>query len=216
MTTTPPDRVLSTLNADGSRRWIRPKLSDGAFWKKRRIVAYALMVVFFIIPYLKLHGKPLVLLDLPRREFIILGTTFLPTDTLLFMLLFVTVGITIFLLTALFGRVWCGWGCPQTVYLEFLFRPIERWIEGGRTGTLALDRATGLKPRRWLKYAVFFALALFLAHTFLAYFVGIDQLVHWVKSPPAEHPTAFLVMAGTTAAIMFDFTYFREQTCLVA
>ena len=216
MATHAPNRVLSTLNADGSRRWLRPKLSEGGFWRMRRVVAYALMFVFFIIPYLKLHGKPLVLLDIPRRVFIILGTTFLPTDTLLFMMLFVTVGIGIFLLTALFGRVWCGWGCPQTVYMEFLFRPIERLLEGGRTGTLGLDRATGLKPRRLLKWAVYLLLALFLAHTFLAYFVGIDLLVHWVRSSPSEHPTAFFVMAGTTAAIMFDFTYFREQTCLVA
>ncbi len=214
--THPSDRVLATLNADGSRRWLRPNLSEGPFWRQRRVVAYLLMFVFFVIPYLRLHDKPLVLLDLPRREFTILGTTFLPTDTLLFMLLFVIAGISIFLATALFGRIWCGWGCPQTVYMEFLFRPLERWIEGGRTGSLALDRQTGLKPRRLLKYAVFFALALFLAHTFLAYFVGIERLALWVRSSPVEHPTAFLLMAGTTAAIMFNFTYFREQTCLVA
>src|SRR5574339_678847 len=95
---TAPGRVLSTLNVDGSRRWLLPTLSTGSFWHKRRIVAYALM-----------------LLDLPRRQFTIFGTTFLPADTLLFMLLFLTVAIGIFLLTALFGRVWCGWGCPQTV-----------------------------------------------------------------------------------------------------
>ncbi len=214
--THPSERVLATLNVDGSRRWLRPNLSEGSFWHQRRVVAYGLMLVFFIIPYLRLNDKPLILLDLPRREFTIFGTTFLPTDTLLFMLLFVIVGISIFLATALFGRVWCGWGCPQTVYLEFLFRPFERLIEGGRTGTLALDRQPGLKPRRVLKWVVYLLLALFLAHTFLAYFVGIEQLARWVRLSPAEHPTAFLLMAGTTAAIMFNFTYFREQTCLVA
>lgn len=210
------DRVLSTLNVDGSRRWLRPKLSEGSFWHKRRAVAYALMFLFFVIPYLRMNGHPVILLDLPKREFHLFGATFLPTDTLLFMLLFVSIGIGIFLLTALFGRVWCGWGCPQTVYMEFLFRPLERLIEGGRTGTLALDRQTGLKPRRLLKYGVFLLLSLFLAHTFLAYFVGIERLVQWVRLSPVEHPTAFFVMAATTAAIMFDFTYFREQTCLVA
>jgi len=210
------ERVLSTLNVDGSRRWIRPKLSEGHFWKWRRIVAYGLMFVFFIIPYLDFRGKPLILLDIPRREFTIFGTTFLPTDTLLFMLLFVSVGVAIFLLTALFGRVWCGWACPQTVYMEFLFRPIERLFEGGRTGSLSIDRAGGWSVRRVAKYGVYFLLALFLAHTFLAYFVGIDRLVEWVQLSPVEHPTAFIVMAGTTVAIFFDFTYFREQTCLVA
>jgi cytochrome c oxidase accessory protein FixG len=212
----PAERVLSTLNVDGSRRWIRPKLAPGSFWRRRRIVAYALMFVFFIIPYLKVGGKPLVLLDLPRREFTLLGTTFLSTDTLLFMLLFLSILIGIFLLTALLGRVWCGWGCPQTVYMEFLFRPVERWLERGRSGTLALDREVLPRPRRLLKWTVYLALSLFLAHTFLAYFVGIDRLVEWVQLSPVQHPTAFLTMASTTAAIMFDFTYFREQTCLVA
>ncbi|HSB56046.1 MAG TPA: cytochrome c oxidase accessory protein CcoG, partial [Gemmatimonadales bacterium] len=211
-----PHRVLSTLNEDGSRRWIRPKPAGGKFLVRRRAVAYGLMFVFFIIPYLRLGGKPLVLLDLPHRRFIILGTTFLPTDTLLFMLLFVSVAIAIFLLTALFGRVWCGWACPQTVYMEFLFRPLERLLEGGRSGTLRIDAGKGPSARRFAKYAVYLVLALFLAHTFLAYFVGVDALAQWVRRSPVEHPTSFLVMAGTTALIFFDFTWFREQTCLVA
>lgn len=211
-----PHRVLSTLNEDGSRRWIRPKPAPGKFMSRRRVVAYVLMFVFFIIPYLRVHGKPLLLLDLPRRHFIIFGSTFLPTDTLLFMLLFVSVAIGIFLITALFGRAWCGWACPQTVYMEFLFRPLERLLEGGRTGTMRIDREGGISARRIVKYAVYLGLALFLAHTFLAYFVGIEQLSRWVRSSPIEHPTSFLVMAGTTALIFFDFTWFREQTCLVA
>lgn len=212
----PTGRVLATLNEDGSRRWLRPRLSTGAFWRKRRVVAYALMAVFFLIPYLRMHGKPLILLDVPHRQFTLFGYTFLPTDTLLFMLLMVSVAIAILLLTALFGRVWCGWTCPQTVYMEFLFRPIERFFEGGRSGSLALDKAGGLPLRRVAKNGVYLVLSLFLAHTFLAYFVGIDQLVVWVRQSPFQHPTSFLIMAGTTALIFFDFAYFREQTCLVA
>ncbi|MFI5246243.1 MAG: cytochrome c oxidase accessory protein CcoG, partial [Gemmatimonadales bacterium] len=186
---------------------------------RRRAVAYALMVIFFAIPYLRMNGMPLVLLDLPLRRFTILGATFFPTDTLLLMLLMLSILIGIFLMTALAGRVWCGWSCPQTVYMEFLFRPVERLFEGGRSGSLQLDRdhARGqLHPRRLAKYAVFLVLSLFLAHTFLAYFVGIDRLVMWVRRSPVEHPTSFLVMALTTAAIMADFAWFREQTCVVA
>ncbi|MDZ4674904.1 MAG: cytochrome c oxidase accessory protein CcoG [Gemmatimonadota bacterium] len=216
-TSRPPLQVLSTLNEDGSRRWLRPKLSPGGFWRWRRVVAYSLMVLFFAIPYLRLGGRPLVLLDVPRREFTLLGTTFLPTDTLLLMLLMVSIALGIFLLTALLGRVWCGWACPQTVYLEFLFRPIERWVEGGRSGSMGLDREQQqFHPRRLLKYGIYLVLSLFLAHTFLAYFVGIEQLVQWVRRSPLEHPTSFLVMAGTTAMIFADFAWFREQTCIVA
>jgi len=175
------------------------------------------MLVFFLLPHLRMGGKPLILLDIPRRQFTLFGTTFLPTDTLLLMLLAATIIITIFLLTALFGRVWCGWACPQTVYMEFLFRPIERLVEGGRSGSLALDKQRSyFHPRRLLKYAIYVVLALFLAHTFLAYFVGTEALAHWIRSSPAEHPTSFLVMAGTALAIFGDFAYFREQTCLVA
>ena len=182
-------RVLPTLNEDGSRRWIRPKPSRGGYWQARRAVAYVLMVVFILIPHIRMGGKPLILLDLPRRQFTLFGTTFLPTDTLLLM----------------------------TVYMEFLFRPIERWIEGGRSGSLALDRERQhFHPRRLLKYAIYVVLALILAHTFLAYFVGTEALAQWVRRSPAEHPTSFLVMAGTAVAVFGNFTYFREQTCLVA
>ncbi len=211
-----PERVLSTLNADGSRRWIRPRPSPGSWWTRRRALAYVLMFVFFVIPYLKMADKPLILLDLPRREFTLFGTTFLPTDTLLFMLLFVSMAILVFLITAIYGRVWCGWGCPQTVYMEYLFRPIEQALEGGFRGSLRMDKAGGLAPVRLLKHAIYLVLAMFLAHTFLAYFVGIDQLFRWVQSSPKEHPVAFMVMAGTTLAIFIDFSWFREQTCLVA
>ena len=213
----PTGRVLPTLNQDGSRNWIRPKPAGGAWWHKRRIVAYALMVVFFGIPHVRINGMPAILLDLPRRHFTILGTTFLPTDTLLLMLLLASAVVSIFLFSALFGRVWCGWACPQTVYMEFIFRPLERLLEGGRSGSLILDKTRArFHWRRLLKYAVYFVIALFLAHTFLAYFVGVDKLETWVRLSPYEHPTPFLVMAATTALIFYDFTYFREQTCLIA
>ncbi|MBC7562456.1 MAG: cytochrome c oxidase accessory protein CcoG [Gemmatimonadaceae bacterium] len=210
-------RVLPTLNEDGSRHWIRPRLSTGAWWTRRRVVGYSLIAFFIGLPHLRWMGKPLILLDVPRREFTLLGNTFLPTDTLILMLLLGSAVIAIFLFSALFGRVWCGWGCPQTVYMEFVFRPIERLLEGGRSGSLAMDKANGvMSPRRILKYLIYIPISLVLAHTFLAYFVGTDTLQQWVQLSPYEHPTPFLVMAVTTLLIFIDFGWFREQTCLIA
>jgi cytochrome c oxidase accessory protein FixG len=209
------ERVLSTLNRDGTRRWIRPKLSKGRFYRRRLITAWALIITFTLMPLLKLRGKPLMLFDVPGREFTLFGATFLPTDTFLLMLLLFSIFVGIFLVTAVLGRVWCGWACPQTVYMEFLYRPIERWIEGGRSRQIRLD-AQGPDGRRVLKLVVFFAISAFLANTFLAYFVGWDRLLGWMTKPPTEHPAAFALMFGTTLLMFFDFAWFREQTCIVA
>jgi len=209
------EQVLSTLNLDGSRRWIRPKLSKGRHYRRRLLTAWGLIITFTLIPILKLGGKPLILLDVPHREFTLFGTTFLPTDTFLLMLLLFSIFVGIFLMTAVFGRVWCGWACPQTVYMEFLYRPIENWIEGGRTRQMRLD-SQGPDGRRILKYIVFFVVSAFLGNTFLAYFVGWDQLLAWMTRPPTEHFGAFLLMLGTTVLMFTDFAWFREQTCIVA
>lgn len=207
-------RVLSTLNEDGSRRWIRPRVSSGRFLTRRRIVAYLLILLFTAIPYLKLNGKPLVLLDLTTRHFTLFGRTFLPTDTLLLALLFVGCFVTIFLLTALFGRVWCGWVCPQTVYMEFLFRPIERLFEGS-PGHAKKGPLAGKPFSKPLKMAVFLLISMYLAHTFLAYFVGVENLRHWITRSPLQHPTPFIVMLVVTGLMLFDFGFFREQVCII-
>ncbi|MCB9845213.1 MAG: cytochrome c oxidase accessory protein CcoG [Phycisphaeraceae bacterium] len=209
--TVPKERVLSTLNADGSRRWLRPWLSPGRFLTRRRVVGYGLIGLFAVLPHLRINGRPPILLDIAQREFTVGGMVFYPTDTLALALLIVTVFLTIFFLTALFGRVWCGWACPQTVYLELVYRPIERLLEG-RPGR----RAKAGAWRKPVKYGLFLLVSLFLAHTFLAYFVGTERLAAWIRRSPFEHPTSFLIMAATTGLMMFDFCFFREQTCVVA
>jgi cytochrome c oxidase accessory protein FixG len=209
------ERVLPTLNEDGSRRWIRPKLSRGPWLSRRLLVGWTLIAVFTLIPYVKIAGKPLVLLDLPQRRFTLFGATFLPTDSMFLMLLLVGVFVGIFLVTAVFGRVWCGWACPQTVYMELVYRPIERLLEGNRARQLRLDRE-GPDGRRIVKNVAFGLVSIFLAHTFLAYFVGVDALIRWVTEPPSQHGGAFLVASAVAALMYLDFGVMREQVCLVA
>ncbi len=210
-----PEHVLSTLERDGSRRWLRPKLSKGPWWHRRRAVAYLLMVIFVAIPYLRIAGKPFIQLNIVAREFTFFGHTFLPTDTLLLALGLLAAFITIVFITAITGRAWCGWACPQTVYIEYLFRPIDRLFEGtlGKGGQPKERMSVLNQLARLLIYVV---LCMFLAHTFLAYFVGTEQLAKWIRSSPFDHPVAFMVMATTTGLLTYDFYYFREQTCLIA
>ena len=212
---TPPEDVLSTLNADGSRRWLRPRLSSGRFLTARRISALALVALFVALPFVRVGGQPAVLLDVLRWRVTLLGKLFLPSDTILLAIFLVGFVVALFLLTAILGRAWCGWACPQTVYMEFLFRPIERFFEGKpkRHGAQARE-VSG--PRLVGKYATYIIASLLLANVFLSYFVGTASLRAWMTQSPAQHPMAFFVVALTTALIFFDFAWFREQTCIVA
>ncbi len=209
-----PERVLPTLNADGSRRQVRPKLYTGRYYRARFAVAWGLIALFVGIPFVKLGGKPLILLDVAAREFTLFGRTFLATDGVLLMFLMLSIFTGVIWMTALVGRAWCGWGCPQTVYMEYVFRPIERLFEGGRAAQLKLDE-DGPNLRRLLKYPAFAVLSVLVANVFLAYFVGVETLSRWVRQSPFEHPAPFLVMAVTAGLVMFDFAYFREQMCTV-
>lgn len=210
-----PERVLPTLNADGTRNRIRPRLYAGRLHRARRAVAWALMAVFVGLPFLRVHGQPAMLLDVVNRKFFLFGHVFLATDGVLLMLLLLSIFVAIVLVTALVGRAWCGWGCPQTVYMEFLFRPIERLMEGPREAQLRIDRS-GTSARRLAKNVVFLGLSFLLANVFLAYFVGTDTLRRWVLDAPTQHGGGFSVVLVTTGLVFFDFAYFREQMCTVA
>jgi cytochrome c oxidase accessory protein FixG len=179
----------------------------------RRWVGYALIAFFVALPLIPINGHPAVLLNVADREFHLFGATFLPTDTRFLALFMLSVFLTVFLFTSLLGRVWCGWGCPQTVYLEFVFRPIERlWLgvsgKGGRPKVNTAWRRAGM-------YLTYIALCFALAHVFLAYFVGWADLKHWMFQSPWEHPWPFVVMGIVTVAMFFDFAYWREQMCII-
>ncbi len=205
------EQVLSTLRADGTRRWLNPKPSPGRWLNRRRVVGYGLIALFVSLPHLRLAGKPPLLLDIVHREFTFFGVTLYPTDTYLFALLMLIVFLGLFFLTALFGRIWCGWACPQTVYMELVFRPIERFFHGAP----GKKKKTG-SWRTPAKMGVYALLAFVLAHTFLSYFVGTDALREWMTRSPLDHPLSFLLVAGVTGLMLFDFGFFREQMCIVA
>ena len=213
-----PEAVLTTLDKEGNRNWMYPTPSHGGFWKARAILGWFLIAFFVALPWIEIGGRPAILLDLGSREFTFFGLVLHPTDTILLMVFLLTVLLSIYLFTALFGRVWCGWGCPQTVYLEFVYRPIERLIEGKENRRKRRDQGPWTFDKVWrkgVKYFLFMVISVFLAHTFVAYFASWENLLTWMQQSPTEAPGYFIFMAFTSALVLFDFAYFREQMCTI-
>lgn len=213
-----PRERLATTDETGKRVYLYPASVKGYFKDRKRYVQGALLVIFLALPWIHVGGRQLLLLDIAEREFFFFGLHFRAHDAplLLFLLLGFLFGIG--LVTAIWGRVWCGWACPQTVFIEFLFRRIERLAEGSHREQKALDAApwTGEKIRKkTVKWALFTLVSLGIAHSFLGYFVGTRDLVNMVTSAPGEHWASFLVILFTTALIAFDFGWFREQFCTI-
>ena len=213
-----PEAVLSTMTKDGKRKWMYPVATKGSFYYKRLLVGWGLIVLFVALPLININGNPAVFLDIMHWKFYFFGMTLYPTDTFLFLLFIVGSILSIVLGTALLGRIWCGWGCPQTVYLDFVFRPIERFIEGKELLRKKRNEGEWNWDKIWRKSLKFFIFALIsfaLAHVFIAYFVGWKDLAHWMFVAPTENLGFFFLMLLVTALMLFDFGYFREQMCLV-
>jgi len=210
----PEEHVLSTLEADGRRRWLSPRLSMGRFWQRRRVVAYVLLALYSFLPWISIGGEQALRFDLPNRRFTFFGATFLPSDTLLLALLLLLVFLGIFAATALLGRVWCGWACPQTVYMEFVFRPLERLFLG-RTGKGGPPTGPVAPWRRVGMYVTYLVVCVHLAQTFVAYFAGTDNVREWIWGSPLAHLAPFLVVVVLTVLMMVDFAFWREQLCII-
>lgn len=215
----PPEELLYSISADGSRKFMHPVVRKGHYWHIRRRIAYALMVLFVALPLVPIGEHPAVLLDIATRRFHMFGATFHPTDNLLLAAFGFGVVVTVFFVGSTFGRVWCGFGCPQTVYLEFLFRPIEAFIEGGPTNQRRLNKApwsprkVALKSAKWLTFG---AIGLLMATNFVAYFTGWEALLPGLRHEPAAWTGALFTIAAVTALIVFDFGWFRDQMCTIA
>ena len=210
---------LATIGDKGARRWLYPANFDGKWWRRRRVVNLLLMALFFALPWLQVGGHQAVLLDLPRRKLAFFGLVFWPQDTfLLWLLLFCTI-IAVFLTTAQWGRIWCGWACPQTVFLEGLIRRVEFWLEGSPAARRKRDEGpwTADKFRRKvLKHGAFLVISSHVANTALCYFAGTDTVIEMTLQPPATNWAWFVFMAGLNAVFYLNFARFREQLCTIA
>lgn len=209
--------TLFSINADGSRNVIHPADVKGRFQIRKKLLWTVLIGVYLLLPWLKVGGRPAFLIDIQARHFYIFGNTFNAQDFWYSFFFVTAIGFSLFVVAALFGRMWCGYACPQTVFLEGVFRRIERLIEGNAQARAKLDRAP-LRQKFWrrgLKMVVFFAIAAGIAHSFVGYFMPVEVLVEAVTSSPAKHPTAFTFVLVATLGLFVNFTWFREQLCIV-
>jgi cytochrome c oxidase accessory protein FixG len=210
--------TIGTIKKDGKRNWVFPKRPSGWYYNARTWVSVFLLAFLFGMPFIELNGQPFLLFNVFERKFIIFGLFFGPYDFHIFLLSFIALVIFVILFTAIYGRVFCGWVCPQTIFMELVFRKIEYLIDGDFRDQKKLKASpwNGKKIfKRGLKYSIFLVISYLIAHTFMAYLVGLDEVREIVSSSPSERPGGFIAMNVFTMLFFFVFSWFREQACLI-
>lgn len=209
---------IGTLKEDGKRQWIYPKKPKGFFYKYRSYVSWILLFALVVAPFIKINGNQFILLNIIERKFNIFGIPFWPQDFYLVVLSMIIGVVFIVLFTVIYGRLFCGWVCPQTIFLEMVFRKIEYAIEGDRGAQIRLDKQpwNGVKIRKkLLKWFIFFVISFLIANVFLAYFIGSDQLIEIITDEPKNHVSGLISLLIFTSIFYFVFTWFREQVCII-
>jgi cytochrome c oxidase accessory protein FixG len=207
---------IATVDSSGKRIWIYPKMPKGRFYNYRKYVSYVLLLILFGLPFIKMNGRPFVLLNVPETEFILFGVYFAPQDFHLFVIAMLIFMVFIVLFTVIYGRLFCGWVCPQTIFMEMVFRRIEYWIEGDSNAQIRLAKAPWT-PDKYVKkigkQLIFVLISIFIAHTFLSYIIGLEEVTKIVTEPIGEHWKGFVAMIIFTGVFYGVFSVMREQVC---
>ena len=211
--------TIGTIDAEGKRKFIFPKKPHGRFYKYRQYVSYLLLAILIANPFIKVNGNQFMMFNVLERRFNIFGFPFWPQDFYLFVIAML-VGVAFLLLfTVVFGRIFCGWICPQTIFLELVFRRIEYWIDGDRGAQIRLSKqkwdAEKIR-KRVTKWLIFFIISFLIANVFLAYLIGSDKLFLMIEEGPNQHLSNFISLLIFTGVFYFVFVWFREQVCIIA
>jgi len=207
---------LATADKSGRRIWMYPVKPTGELYRARTVVSVFLLAFLFSAPFIKLGEHPLLQFDIIHRQFYIFGIVFWPQDLYLFVLATITFVVFVILFTAVFGRLFCGWICPQTIFMEMVFRKIEQFFEGNGPKQRAFDRRpmdAGKFFRKALKHSLFLGISFLIGNTFLAYIIGADALFGIITDPPSQHVTGLTAMLLFTLVFYWVFAWFREQVC---
>lgn len=211
--------TLSTVDQFGDRLWIYPKKPKGRYYNWRSWLSYVLLIFLFSAPFVKLNGEQLLLFNILERKFIIFGMIFWPQDFYLIVIGFLAMVIFLILFTVIYGRIFCGWVCPQTIFMEMVFRKIEYLIEGDFTRQKKLDKMPWNREKifkKGLKHIIFYMIAFLIGNTFLAYIIGGDKVLSIVQHSPAQHPGLFVTIIIFSGIFYWIFAWFREQVCTIA
>ncbi len=209
--------TIATVDEKGKRIWIYPKKPRGKFHVRRVVVAIILLVALFAGPFIKIDGHPLILLNIFERKFVLFGQAFWPQDFFLFVLAMLTLFVFIILFTVIYGRVWCGWACPQTIFMEMVFRKLEYLIEGDANRQRKLDKSPWNFNKIWrksVKHLLFILISALIGHMAMAYLIGIDDVKEIVTKPPTENLAGFLGLLAFSGIFYGVFARFREQACI--
>jgi cytochrome c oxidase accessory protein FixG len=207
---------LATADKDGRRQWMYPKKVSGKFYRWRTWFSWLLLLIMFTGPFITIGGNPLLMMNIVERKFVVLGQIFWPQDMIIFAVTVLILFVGVFVFTAAFGRLWCGWACPQTVMMEMVFRKIEYAIEGDAHQQRALNAAPwDVKKigKKVIKQVVFYALSFLVGNVLLGYIIGWQSLYQIITDPPAQHLTGLVFMIAFSLLFYGIFARFREQAC---
>ena len=211
--------TIGTIDEEGHRKFIFPKKPSGRFYDYRKWVSYFLLIILVANPFIKINGNQFMMFNVLERRFNIFGFPFWPQDFYLFVIFMIVGVVFVILFTVIFGRIFCGWICPQTIFLEMVFRRIEYWIEGDRGSQIRLEKqewnAEKIRKKA-IKWFVFLLISFFIANVFLAYLIGSDDLIKMVEEGPENHVSTLISLFIFTGVFYFIFAWFREQVCIIA
>ena len=211
--------TIGTLDNEGKRAWVYPKKPSGKLYQYRKYVSYLLLAILLSAPFIKINGNQFFMFNVVERRFNLFGVPFWPQDFYIFVIMMLIGVVFIIFFTVAFGRIFCGWICPQTIFMEMVFRRIEYWIDGDRGKQIRLDKQPWNAEKirkRTLKWSIFFVISFIIANVFLAYLIGSDQLIRYITSGPFENLGTLASLLIFTGVFYFVFAWFREQVCIIA
>lgn len=209
---------IATINKQGGRAWIFSKKPKGKFTNRRTIFSTIFLLIFFLVPFIKIHGEPLFLFNVVERKFIVFGGVFWPQDLFLFALAMLTFIVFIVLFTVVFGRIFCGWVCPQTIFMDMVFRKIEYWIEGSAAKQKILDKQPWNAEKiqkKTVKIITFYLVSFIFVNFFLSYIIGMDDLKKMIFEPIGQNLSSLVSLLLFTFVFFLVYLRFREQVCIV-